>query len=260
MALTGQQRFFFVHVMKTAGATLRERVSANFDPEARYPNWKIDPPDAYFDIDRLRSLPPERQSCIRLYVGHFPYVVSELVGEVVTVTLLRDPVERTLSLLKQRSREHEVGRGLEEIYDGLIDEYDGLRFKRLAGNHQTKIFAMRESDRLHNYMDPIELDLERVEIARRSLSRVDVIGFQEELPRFYRELSDRFGFSFEEVEDRHVSPPIEVPESFRDRIAADVALDSEFYEFARRLVASRRPVRSAQREPPARPLRATSRR
>jgi hypothetical protein len=260
MAVSEQQRFFFVHVMKTAGATVRESMTANFDPDSRYPDWQIDPPDAYFDIDRLLGLPAERQSRISLYVGHFPYVVSQLVGDVVTMTLLRDPIERTLSLLKQRSREYEVGQGLEEIYDGLIDEYDGLRFKRLAGNHQTKIFAMTESDRLRNYMDPIELDSERFEIAKRNLSRVDVIGFQEDLAPFYRELSDRFGFAFGKVEDRHVSPPIEVSASFRDRLAADVALDFEFYEFARRLVASRGPVSSSEGESSAHSPRATLRR
>ena len=44
------QTFFFVHVMKTAGGTVREHLYANFAPDERFPNWSVDPPDAYFDI------------------------------------------------------------------------------------------------------------------------------------------------------------------------------------------------------------------
>jgi hypothetical protein len=236
----GGQRFFFLHVMRTAGGTVREHLMANFDPDVRYPDWRIDPEGCYFDIDRVRNLPQERHSRIRMYMGHFPYVVSELVGDVVTITVLRDPVERTLSLLRQRRVKYEVGMDIEEIYDGLIQRYDGLRFKRLAGNHQTKFFAMTKSDRLKNYMDVIDLDAERFEIAKQNLEKVDVIGLQDDLPRLYRELNRRFDWSFGQVEDQHVSPQIEVSTSFRDRIAADVALDSELYEFAHQLVESRR--------------------
>ena len=63
--------------------------------------------------------PPERRATIRGYMGHYPYVASQLLGEdPVTLTILRDPVERTISYLKHCKRYHDHHRelSLEEIY------------------------------------------------------------------------------------------------------------------------------------------------
>ena len=50
----------------------------------------------------LLDLPPSRRERIRVYAGHFPFVAVELMGqEFVTMTVLRDPVERTLSYHRQ---------------------------------------------------------------------------------------------------------------------------------------------------------------
>jgi hypothetical protein len=101
------ERFFFVHVQKTGGTTLWMHVRENFPIEAVYPN-RFDDADlfsAYLDIDYITSLPPERVDRIRCFAGHVPYFVTELLGgNFVTMTVLRDPVERVLSFLQDRQR------------------------------------------------------------------------------------------------------------------------------------------------------------
>lgn len=67
----------------------------------------------------LAVLPDERRRRIRVYTGHFPYAAREILGgDIVTVTILRDPVKRTISLLRQfrrkapwarRARERDTG-------------------------------------------------------------------------------------------------------------------------------------------------------
>src|SRR5215471_6192155 len=104
------QRFFFVHVMKTAGTTFVLQLGSEFPGSAMYPTGGIDwhdPNDVapYMSVPRLLALPPERRAQIRMYSGHFPYFACEQVdSQLVTLTLLRDPVERVVSMLKQLKR------------------------------------------------------------------------------------------------------------------------------------------------------------
>ena len=54
------RKFFFIHVMKTAGGTLRRQILANFEREQVYPMKRLDPDmrDANYRLDYLTSLPP----------------------------------------------------------------------------------------------------------------------------------------------------------------------------------------------------------
>src|SRR5438128_6563867 len=132
-----QPRFFFVHVMKTGGATFRQHLYGSFGEERVFPCHKVDAPDRAWLIDYLLRIPPERRAATRAYIGHFPFVVTELMGiDFVTLTMLRDPVERTISYLKhctQYNPQHQ-GMTLEKIYD------DPFFFPSFIHNHQTKMF------------------------------------------------------------------------------------------------------------------------
>ena len=72
--------------------------------------------------------------------------------DLVTLTLLRDPVERTISLLRvmreQREAWHDLT--LEQIYD------DANMFPRLIHNHQTKMYSITGADRPQSYRDEID--------------------------------------------------------------------------------------------------------
>lgn len=232
-------RLFFVHIQKTAGGTLRRNIRANLGPGEVYPEggaFDKDPLDAYWTIPRLVSIPEERRRLIRAYIGHFPYVASELLGiDLVTLTVLRDPVERTISYLKMRSKDPErAGFSFEQIYEHPFD------FPCFIHNHQTKIFSMTRDDRLETFMDVIDVDRDRLEIAKENLQKVDIFGLQERYPEMLEAVARRFGWQTGEVEDTHVSEgEWEIPDGLRERIAEDNAIDIEFYEFAKKLYEER---------------------
>ena len=234
-------RFFFVHVMKTGGSSFRRHIERNFtEPGAVYPCRELDgnPAEAAMFIDRLLMLSPERRSAVRAYTGHFPFVVADLLDpRLVTLTLLRDPVERTISYLKDCSRgptHHD--RPLEAIYD------DEFVFHLLVHNHQTKIFAMTPDDRLESYLDFIEIDDARAGIAKANLERVGVLGVQERYDTFLGEVGRRFGWDIRERPHWRVSrETCDVSHAFRQRIAADNRADIALYEYACELVERRTP-------------------
>src|SRR5690606_26706641 len=129
----------FVHLQKTAGTSLRERLKEHFGEAGVYPN-RSDGPDVftqYLDVDNLFERMRVRGHEVQVVCGHFPFCTMELLkGSFTTFTVLREPVERTLSYLRHhRARTPEDrDKSLEEIYD------DPFRFHGLAHNHMTKMF------------------------------------------------------------------------------------------------------------------------
>jgi hypothetical protein len=238
-------RFFFVHVMKTAGTSFVRRLRQEFPAEALYPCPAIDwigPHDfeAYINIPRLLALTPERRAEIRMYTGHFPsYVTEEIDPDVTTLTLLRHPLDRTISVLKHFKREEPKFRdaSLEEIYD------DRETFRFFIENHQTKVFSLAAEDGEDAINCGLTIDRARLERAQAQLARIDVVGLTERYDDFCAELHDRFGWWSGGVDaDARTNVSRlgdEVPAALRVRIEADNAFDLAFYEYAERLVRSR---------------------
>jgi hypothetical protein len=241
-------RYFFVHIMKTAGGSLRERLIDHFGEAAVYPTRGVDGTDVepYVLVDRLRERLQARGSQIRVITGHFPLSAAELIdGRVTTLTLLRDPVERTLSYLRQEREDHLIrfverraqrasrhaGRPLQEIYDDLY----GLA---QTHNNMTRMFSLTPPEMLASMRTRVEVGHDHLERAKEALAGVDAVGLQERFEDFCDELSARFGWRLGESRIVNASAQVEVSESFRARLAEDNALDVELYEFAKRLCAA----------------------
>jgi hypothetical protein len=251
---------FFVHVMKTGGTTVFRHLRLNYPLDALYPYRELDirhDGDTldirnHLSVSYLRGLSPERHAGIRVYTGHFPYVTSQLLGRpVTTVTVLRDPVARTVSLLRQLRRgtpwldpgnRPPLPLPLEEVYE------HPLVFEPLIHNHQTKIFSMTEADQPESYMDVVEMDETRLERAKGTLAEVDVLGLTEEFDHLLDAVSVRLGWDIDRGARRNATPAADVgpvSDTLLRRIAEDNALDVALHEHARRLHDERRP-RSSQ--------------
>jgi len=101
---------------------------------------------------------------------------------------------------------------------------------------------MTVADDPMGYLQTIDVDSARLVAAEQNLEGVDVVGLTEQHADFVEALTDRFGWRLKREVRANAAPDDspEVAESFRRRIAADNAIDMEFYEFARRLVDARR--------------------
>lgn len=260
--------------MKTAGTTFALQLQQQFHGAEIYPSANIDredntDPRAYVSVRRLLTLPPDRRAQIRIYSGHFPYAAAQAVEDNVrTLTILRDPVDRTISVLKHFKRLHERYRdqSLEAIYD------DEFVFSQFVENHQTRIFSVQRADNpdafstslsydatldaLSPDRDPdvtsatrsarIVVDDRRLDIARENLANTEVVGLTSAYGAFLEELRQRFGWWPDGLNTAARANVSEESWNFdlalRDRIAADNAYDIELYRFAQELVAERRRV------------------
>jgi len=237
-------RFFFIHVMKTAGTTFVRQLREQFPAEALYPCRTIDwigdhDFDAYINIPRLLALTPARRAEIRVYTGHFPYYVTEVIGDLTTLTVLREPIARTISVLKHFKRVEERFRScsLEAIYD------DRQIFRFFVENHQAKVFSLVAADDEPAINCGLTLDDARFERACANLARVDVVGVTEAYDDFVLTAQRRFGWWPDgvdlEIRTNLGAEDWDVAPGFRDRIASDNAYDVAFYEYARSLIRPR---------------------
>jgi AraC-like DNA-binding protein len=243
---------FFIHVMKTGGITLIQSIRRHFEDDEVYPQPGVDIASnideritfRHLRLDHLARLSDERRRRIRLYTGHFPYFACEVLGgPFQTLTVLRDPVERTISLLRQFQRaahaadprlEGHLARplSLEEVYE------QPEVFEPMIREHQTKLFSMTLADQPTGYLQELVVDRSRLTLAKENIERIDVLGLTEQYDDFLDRVVARFGWAFPRGVRANAAPEhrVDVSQSLRRRIEADTALDQELYEHARRLL------------------------
>jgi hypothetical protein len=100
------------------------------------------------------------------------------------------------------------------------------------------MLSLSPAEMTSGMLTQIEFDPDRLERAKEALAGIDAVGLQERFEDFCDQLSARFGWRLGTPQIVNASAPVEVPESFRDQIAEDNALDIELYEFAKQLVAT----------------------
>lgn len=231
-------RYFFVHLQKTGGTALFQRLRDCFGPAAVYPSPDDDSGvRSVTDVEYLSERYLAQRDVIRVVTGHFPLCATEaLDGPFRTFTLLRDPVERTLSVLRRRSiaEARFAGRSLEEIYE------DPAVFN-IVQNHMTKMLSLARHEMTKSpLIAAVNVDGARLDVAKQNLEhRVDEFGVQERFEEFCGNLEARFGWDLGPPRFANRTPSMPVPASLRERIAYDNRFDAELYVFATHLLDER---------------------
>jgi hypothetical protein len=234
---THPERYFFIRAQRTASTSLTIQIRKLFGEDAVYPSGSDGTLRNVVNIEALLDCWRAESDRIRVVAGHFPYCTIELLGApFATLTSLRDPVERTLSLLRRRQKANERYRvlSLEELYA------DPKSFERQVHNHMVKMFGLTAEEMTRTGMlTPIAFTRARLERAKENLAQVDVVGIQEDYAGFCDALTRRFGWNLGEPEHAGRTGDADASDALRTRIADDNALDVELYEYARKLIATR---------------------
>jgi len=223
-------RWFYVHVMKTGGTSLQTLFQRQHGVRHVYPSHLDEPIfGAKMSPKRLAGLSPERLDEIFVFSAHLPAAARALLPYPTrSLTTLREPVARTISWLRQNQRTHSPDASLEQIYDVTAAR------RAYADNHQTRMFAVRPDDDVDSFTNHIEIDEQRFAEATARLDETDLVGFQEDLPRFIETVADQFGYDDRHVPQRNVAAgDVTVSQALCRRIAEDNAWDVAFYDYAR---------------------------
>ncbi|HXT68227.1 MAG TPA: sulfotransferase family 2 domain-containing protein [Vicinamibacterales bacterium] len=242
-------RYFFCHLQKTGGTSLIRRLSRHFSEEQIYPNGRDgDPARRVLSISHLLARWNVRGRGVALLTGHFPLCTAQLLGGTFrTFTILREPVDRTLSFLRHRREliEADRNKSLEEIYE------DQFQFDTLIHNHMVKMLSMSVGEMTHGALTNLACGPGHLAEAQRQLEHLDVVGVLEEHEEFSERLRVSFGFELGAPLFINRTRPVAVSAAFRRRIADDNALDVELYQSACAIVRARRPSADAPPRPAA---------
>lgn len=230
-------RLFVAHMQKTAGTTLRDRLRESYDEHEIYPNGTDgdDPRISVIEVSHLQKRWKERGHEIRLLTGHFPVSTVQVLdppAEFVTVTILRDPVERILSFLRHQAQRHQRGADpdtpLLEIYN------DPFRFEAMIQNHMTRMLSLtpEEFGPGNGVLTSVPYTPERLERAKETLAGVDLFGLQHRLDEFCNQLAARYGLTVGPPTRSNTTESDHVPEGLIERIVEDNKLDVELYDWA----------------------------
>ena len=230
------ERFFFVHMQKTGGVSLYMRLQREFGKPGVYPD-ESDGDPATISPQLMVPVLLERWSArhdqIRVVTGHFPLCTGELLdAELRAFTVLREPVERTLSYLRHH-RATTPGHGelsLEQIYE------DPGNFKHFIQDHMVKMLSMRSAEMTDGMMTVVDLDPGRLRTAKSALEGMEAFGIQDDLEGFAQRLEELHGWRLGPPVHENATEHDDVPASFRRRIAEDNPLDMALYEHARALL------------------------
>lgn len=192
-----EPQILVIHTMKAAGTSLRRALIAQLGEQDVYPNdthLRADPRGWYPVPGKLlEHVRDGRTGGARLLIGHVPYVLADrLPTRPLTVALLRDPIERAVSMLEHRRSRTKRFRGA-SYADLLAND----RFVRCQiRDYQTKMFAFEhDSEWAEGVNAPLAIDDERFDRAVGRLAEVDVLGVLEDMPRFAQRLQDRTGIA-----------------------------------------------------------------
>jgi hypothetical protein len=233
-------------MQKTAGTTLRDRLRNTYTEDQIYPNGS-DGPDgriSVISLSHLQACWKARGQGIRLLTGHFPIRTPEVLeppAPFVTMTVLRDPVERILSFLRHQAERRQRGADpdtpLWEIYT------DPVRFDMLIHNHMTRMLSMTPDEFVpaDGVLGTVPYDAARLEMAKEGLAGLPLFGLQDRLEEFCGELASRYGLDVGDPLRSNTTERDDVPEGLVERIVEDNALDIELYAWARKLYDERHP-------------------
>jgi hypothetical protein len=206
-------------------------------------------PESVISVPRLLECWKTRGREIELLTGHFPLCVRELLGErFITFTVLREPVERTLSHLRHNRllRPNNREKPLEQIYEEPFPH-------RLVVNHMVKMLSLTVDEMTSGVLTHVTLGPAHLERAKAALESLDLVGVMSRFEEFCSELQAHFALRLGGPVKTNTTIPFAVAREFRERIARDSALDIELYEYACDLVAKRRHQRAMRRDHPSPP-------
>lgn len=225
---------FLVHVMRTGGTSLREMLWAEFDQSEIYPNQT--------DIDGNTGRYPELQDAADylashqtplLINGHYPYTLRDaLPVETKVITVLRDPIDRSVSMMRRARRR--VPRFANLSLMELLDD-TGFRESSIS-DYQTKVFSIASIEETHGVNHALEMQPWRLEAALENLSNCAVVGWTDEMDALQGRLATA-GIHVGETRKTNITPgydtaPIgdDVIDRLNEIVSLDIRLMNHFRE------------------------------
>jgi hypothetical protein len=184
--LSPDETLCFLHIPKTAGLTLRTILDLQFAQA------DICPAEEYAS---LQSLTPDELARYRLLRGHFWYNVKDLVSsQTVLLTVLRDPIERTLSQYEY-VRTNPANGPLHDLAKNMsLEEYVRDEYLRECTVRDVQTRYLAPARQPVDVYEVVPLTHLGLDAARANLGTCTFVGIVERFDDMLKLLSYTFGW------------------------------------------------------------------
>ncbi|MDW3219577.1 MAG: sulfotransferase family 2 domain-containing protein [Acidimicrobiales bacterium] len=251
------RQIFYTHVMKTGGTSIGRVLQSCFTATEVFPR---DEGEQTMVASKtfshvLRELGADERAALRLISVHQPaWVAFAVAPDAFKLTVLREPVARTISHLRQVRHAPDTPDDIEEIYAdegwrSRLTNYQTQLFadteaRELAAAGAVDVEAMDESGRAQLAADlskfwrtgisrPMTVGPAELDAAKATLARYDCVGVTSDLPAVVQRVAARTGLELRAVPHANVGDPASaVPPALIEQINADTEYDRRLYEHA----------------------------
>ena len=219
-------RVFYIHIPKTAGTTMSEIMYTHYVSGEVFTCPSVGDTDSVF-VSLLES-DQQRKNLIKLVTGHIQFGWHRVFGEdeFTYVTLLRDPVDRVMSLYYSARASGIPRHYLWEGTQGVsLGEWVKNRVTPETFNWQTYMIAGVHSE---------------LELAKQNLLRhFSVVGFTDQFDLALARIAQLLGWDVPVYKSLNVTPnrPLlqDISDEDRTIVEAHNLLDIELYQFAKEM-------------------------
>lgn len=216
-----KDEYFFMHMPKTGGTSMRQALNKAFTQEEIFPNRReMKRYNGYPSIRKLLKVDKELLAQKRLLRGHYPFVVADtIMPNAKKIVFLRSPVERSISFLFHMQR-RSPETSLEEILETKA---------RKLSNRQVQFFA--DNDVACETFKSGEVDQSSLENAIANLEKCWFVGITERFDESMNLCRAMLGIDQEEatVRNRGGYEKAQVTDALLSRIKEINALDEQLY-------------------------------
>jgi hypothetical protein len=226
---------FLVHSPRTGGTALREMLTDEFGEDRvtrSHQNVAVEKKDSYKNFEfLLGEKGVQAASKNAVLVGHFPAQVKDELGfEHFSAIFMRDPIARSISMLRKESKDQ--GLSIEELISDsyFMDEY--------IKDAQCRILIAPAS--LEAGSGIFNVNESMLEWAKSKLREFDFIGLYENYEESIRHFDSTFKTSLlSRMNKVNESLDVDVPNGIAEVLAPLVAMDLKLYEYAVELFQAR---------------------
>jgi hypothetical protein len=256
-------QLFFTHVMKSGGRSVNRTLLKHVGFDNVYPLPRDESVDAetanlfsiFYKVDPhlLLGLDEHERQALTFVSVHQPAWVAFAFENAIRFTVLRDPVQRTISHLRQ------IAGAIEPKLETLEELYEIEAIRSRMTNYQTQIFGAPPPDTIAKDFDfkalgeaekegirsaaywsvftaiakPIPSDADLLVAAKENLDRFDVVGVLDDLAGFFNRLSSRSGIDLGEPPHLNAAKTnTQASAALLEAIETDSAVDLELYHHA----------------------------
>ncbi len=221
--LKGKNVFFFIHIPKTAGTSLRNMLYQQFDQNNIYPNQA--------DIDQNQGRYPKnpevlqeitnRFDSLELFGGHYTYNVGDtLLGKkMIPLVFFRDPIERCISLLYQMKR--------------MIPEYRNQSLSFILDKEPNQVQNV-QTYYMTGAVPPVRIGESHLAKAKERIAALPVFGISESFSESVEKFENVHGWTLgsEKKLNRNPVKKPDLDQSLINKLSELNRFDIELYTFA----------------------------